>query len=767
MTDDRDTTLIDGGEGLRESSWSDALPFLGERYRVLGVLGGGGMGTVYLADDTELGERVAVKVLNASLSERASQVEALRREVRFARKVTHPNVLRTFDIGDHDGAKFITMELVEGRTLAHLLPAKLPLSDVLHLGLAICGGLGAAHDVGLVHHDLKPSNVLLGDDGRILLSDFGVARLAHDHQEGFVSGTPGYMAPELLLGAPSDPRADIYALGIILFEMIVGARAFPARNREDLYRPLTTPVPDPIKGRPELPLSLARVVTRCLARQPDARFAHPKEVAAALVEALPAPSNVLGRRSKNVLKPRARVVAVLPLRAGDADDEYIAHGLTVMLTENLARAEILVPSHHALETMGDHPLEPLEVGRSLGAEVVVTGALSRRGDDAIRAAVTLQSTGAGLVLGVARSSRPLTELKVVAEELGHQVMRALLVNREREREGDVDETAIDLYLQGLSAARARWGEGTEEALALFARALDRAPHDPLILSAYARALTRRLVLTPEPGLAERVRAIAERAIAVARDRPEPHVARATIDMQLGDNVAAARAIRVAATLAPYNPDVQSVIGTLTLETRGVQEGIEHFYTVSTLDPSRRHVRWWLARAHALAHEWKRCDDLLAAPPIAAHEHNDYWINRARSVLYHPTVEREERFKSDFQRSPDFAMKRIVAAAVWGDPGASKALDQLTLEMETSTRRRVAFIATIRAEIAARRGDEHGLIDALKTADHAAFSDVVWLDVCPVLAPYRDAPDVRRIRERVAGRASLVADALSSDPLASR
>lgn len=764
------TTFLDeeGAEPPRTVRALEGLPLLGERYRVLGMLGGGGMGNVYLAHDIELDENVAVKLLKASLSKRREQVDLLRREVKFARRVTHPNVLRTFDIGDHEGAKFLTMELVDGRTLSDLLPRQLPLAEVARIAHAVCAGLGAAHDAGVMHRDLKPSNVLLGNDGRILLSDFGIARLADDPADGTLAGTPGFMAPELLANEPVDARADIWALGAVLFEMIAGERAFRYRDRDDLIRPLLEAAPDPRERRPDMPLALARVVTQCMARQPAARFAHPREISAAIAAALPfAPAGASGSSARMPVAGdrRTRVLAVLPLtNLGSPDDAYLAEGLTAVLIDAIDSRDLRVPSRGAVDAASPEGRDALQVGRDLGAEAVVVGSVLRNASAGVTIELRVIGTGDGLLLFSEKIECRLTEVFRAAEQASRSIARALLVDRREAEAGTNDSEAIELYLQGVHEYRRRWDQSVEKSSALFSRALERAPNDPVILSAYALALARGMSFRGDESLIPLAQTISRKALALAPDRAEPHLAVAALHLQLGENVAAARALRVAAAIAPHHPDAHNMLGILRMEVTGVAEGLAHFQTALMLDPMLVHAKWWIARGHALLGEWARCDALFTQTPADPETLNDYWVNRARTVMYGKTPERLAAFLAEFEEAPPFETKEAIAVAVRVATGEKVAIDALTLYSgDHPSKRRAAYVRTVVAETLCGAGRYDNAMDCLAKADRDGCVDIVWFDTCPVAAPLRDRDDFRALRSSVAARAATVARALAGEP----
>ena len=259
---------------------------LASRYRIVGLLGRGGMGEVYRADDLKLGQAVALKFLPPGLAGDPVRRERLYAEVRIARQISHPNVCRVYDVAEVDGQQFLSMEYVDGEDLASLLTriGHLPAAKAIDIARQLCAGIAAAHDKGVLHRDLKPANVMLDGRGRVRITDFGLAVAAEDaHEEGVVSGTPAYMAPEQLAGESASVRSDIYALGLVLYELHTGTRAFDAATIAELRRQkehgtlrpaseLTRDV-DPV---------VDRVIQRCLETDPRLRPGTALQVAAAL-----------------------------------------------------------------------------------------------------------------------------------------------------------------------------------------------------------------------------------------------------------------------------------------------------------------------------------------------------------------------------------------------------------------------------------------------------------------------------------------------------
>ncbi len=288
----REVTILDQEKPDTLANFpDDVLVRIPSRYQILSQLGMGGSGIVFKVRDLEADEIVALKVLKPGMASSHAMQEALRKEVRLARKVTHRNVCRIHEFNRADGTACISMELVEGESLLSKLNrvGPLPLNESLNITRQICAGLREAHAQNIVHRDLKPANIMLDPQGNVKIMDFGIARVAEDDGQmtGTIAGTPAYMAPEQLELTAMSPRTDIYALGLLLYEMVTGSPAFDGDTPIAIALRQVREAPRrPREARPDLPARLEAVILKCLEKDPDKRFRSADEVDAAIKSAM-------------------------------------------------------------------------------------------------------------------------------------------------------------------------------------------------------------------------------------------------------------------------------------------------------------------------------------------------------------------------------------------------------------------------------------------------------------------------------------------------
>ncbi len=282
------TTLTGGAVRVPAAGPRLGASFAG-RYDVLAVLGQGGMGAVYQVLDRELDEEVALKVLTPeAFAEGTQAVQTLKQEIRLARKITHPNVVRTHDLGEADGLRFLTMEYVPGTTLRELLDrtGAVALAPGLQIAKQLCRGLTAVHEAGVIHRDIKPQNIMVLPNGVVKVMDFGIARTDDGSEtsvDGETVGTPYYMSPEQVMGRALDARSDLYTVGVVLFELFTGRRPFLGKEAAEVMRMhISAEPPRPAVLRADIPENLERIILACLAKRPERRIASAADLYTAL-----------------------------------------------------------------------------------------------------------------------------------------------------------------------------------------------------------------------------------------------------------------------------------------------------------------------------------------------------------------------------------------------------------------------------------------------------------------------------------------------------
>jgi non-specific serine/threonine protein kinase len=379
-------------------------------YRITAKVGEGGMGEVYRATDTRLGREVAIKVLSAELAASQERLERFQREARALAALDHPGIVTVYSVEEADGLHFLTMQLVEGEPLDHLIPGKgLGVDRILEIGAAVAEALAAAHEKGIVHRDLKPANIMVARDGRVKVLDFGLAKIAASPsdetldtqmatalqtREGIVMGTVPYMSPEQVAGRAVDPRTDLFSLGVVLYEMATGVRPFMGQSSAELASAILRDRPGPLAElRSDLPRGLAGVIERCLEKDPEARFATARALCEGLEAATSEPPPV-----ETELTPISRAaavadsgatrteegfwVAVLPFRytGADADLAALVEGLSEEIVTGLSRFSYLrVIARSSTERHASGVADARALGEELGARYVMQGSLRHAG----------------------------------------------------------------------------------------------------------------------------------------------------------------------------------------------------------------------------------------------------------------------------------------------------------------------------------------------------------------------------------------------------
>jgi eukaryotic-like serine/threonine-protein kinase len=615
-------------------------------YTIVSLLARGGMGDVYRATDERLRRDVALKVLTSARSGEARRVERFMHEARVTASLDHPNVVRVFDVGRFEDRAWLVAELLEGETLrARITRGPMPPEDVLRIGKEIAQGLAAAHAAGLVHRDLKPENIFLTRSGATKILDFGIAKLVQDERirggfstaTGILLGTAGYIAPEQIRGLPVDGRADLFAFGSVLFEMLTGERAF---GREHLVESLHAVLHDPPSGalerRTDVPGALAAIVRRLLEKTPTARFQSAEEVtqalenvdptavasaravrralwaaAAVLVIAVGGASLMTGRDETTspviaaAVQPQAAAerslkLAIMPFRSTPpAENETpLELGLAEVLISRLGQLSNIqvLPLSATRRLPGD---DPVEAARTLGADRVLSLTL-QRDEDRVRAIPRLTSAAGELVWTTtvdtdAKSVFSIQDIVVgkLVEELAPKL--SAVEKTKLARPGTRSNEAWEAYLRGRAAVLNVTGEGLTSAQDAFEEALRL---DPRYADAWAGlgSTYKRMHITAGTARTEaltKAKAAAERALEIDPAHAEALSVLGTVaSWYERDYTKAERLLRRSLELQPSSADAQIYLAHLYSSLGRHDEALAEIRRARAFDPT-----WSLPRAH--------------------------------------------------------------------------------------------------------------------------------------------------------------------------
>jgi eukaryotic-like serine/threonine-protein kinase len=466
-------------------------------YRVSAQLGAGGMGEVYQAHDLRLGRDVALKILPESVSADPSRLERFQREARALAALDHPNIVTIFSVEEAEGVHFLTMELVRGRDLEAIRrQGSLSVPRFLDVARQLVNALESAHQRGVIHRDLKPANVMVTDDGRVKVLDFGLAKqvdargdsdeTALQTESGIVMGTAPYMSPEQVQGHPLDQRSDIFSLGVVLHELATGERPFRGTNQAALSSAILRDDPPPITtADTRLPEALANIVLRCLRKEARDRFQTAREAGVALAT----------MDSRSASRPPTSVrsfktVLVLPFvnRSPDPENEYFADGLTEEVIADLSGLSALrVISRNSAMTLKGTTKDTPTLARALNVTHLVTGSVRRSGQ-ALRVTAELVDAQADAPIWSEKYSGTVEDVFGIQERISRRIVAALKLtlteSEERKRAERPSENPI--VWECYQRARQEMYRWTPEAFARAHRLVDDAlgivGDNPLLLA---------------------------------------------------------------------------------------------------------------------------------------------------------------------------------------------------------------------------------------------------------------------------------------------
>ena len=663
-------------------------------YRILERIGSGGMGVVYLARDSHLDRDVALKVLPSGTISDESARHRFHNEARALSKLNHPNIATIHDFDTQRGTDFLVMEYIPGSSLSTKLAAgPLPESELLALALQLVEGLIAAHDHSVIHRDLKPANLLITDDSRLKILDFGLAKLRLPLTESVtqsqleshsIAGTFPYMAPEQLLGGELDGRTDLYATGLILYEMVTGQRPFaelPSGKLLDaiLHRP---PIP-PRQLNSKLSFELERIISKCLEKNPAERYQSAKELAVDLRHlqrdssadtipfSLPAPNLALSLprnklflatlaailllsslaaifftlSSRNMLPhlftrfPRVQSIAVLPLAnlSGDPEREFFADGMTEELITQLGKiAGLRVISRQSVMQFKHSALPLSEIAHKLDVDAVVEGSVLQSGNS-VRVTARLVPASTEKPIWAEQYDRDLRDVLALQAEVTQAISTEIKLKVSSEEQArlssprPVNPEAYEAYLKG----RFYWYQvsksGFEEAERYFQLALEKDPNYALAYSGLADVWLMRTdtgYLAPSETLLK-ARAYALKARELDPTLAEPYVSLGTIASSYDHDWAPAeRDFLRAIEVNPSSANAHFMYADLLISLKRNQEWDTEIHRCLTLDPMdyfyRTFYAWHLIYLGRYDEAIENLHNVLTSNPNFSSAHMGLW-----------------------------------------------------------------------------------------------------------------------------------------------
>ncbi|MBL8678983.1 MAG: protein kinase [Myxococcales bacterium] len=790
--------------GVLESEILQSGAVVANRYRIDALLGEGGMGAVYRAHDLELDEEIALKTLRRDISNDLGAIERFRREVKLARKVTHPNVARTFDLCACEEFKFITMELIEGTSLSDRIGAgAMALSEALRVCADIARGLVAAHSAGVVHRDLKPDNVMLAGakhgaplsgHERVVITDFGIARAADSNERegadersesqrgkaltvGGIVGTPAYMAPEQIVGETPDGRSDVYALGALLFELLAARLPFVGDSAVAIAMArLSQPPPDVRQHNADIPEAVAELLLSMLARdrkeRPDAvhvldeieklrgvSHGSTGNPVAGLAKVPGTTTMMLDASSA----PKYRSVAVMPLTSAEPALAPFARELGATLADALSRVrtlKVLPPSIVAGSGAAD---DLAALAKGARADVALSGSVRAEGER-LRVNLRYIELSQGTQRWAERFEGTLAAPFAMEDTLARAAeaaLRALSGGNEAATAGPSDPAARALYDRAVECShKAMDPAALAQGLDLARRAHELAPSDASVMSLLGFLLVR-VALSRRSEDNQHMIAEAEdwalRALNADAGSASTFVTLGLVRLHQGDVRSSVRAFREALARDARNAEASAYLGRFLIESGYVDEGIKRLEFALKLEPNIQHAWWNLARSYALLSNWQKSDEVMQQALAATGSEVTLNLVRGRVAFWRGdhefatfTADRIDAVAPEGHFSRGL-VEPLRAFARGEKPAYS--LDEFRRGAGGTSPALAAFWYQVGAEVFAVTGRFDAALDAIEGAVSLPFIDVGWMDHCPALASIRGAGRFGQARAIVAARAA--------------
>ena len=725
------------------------------------------MGEVYRARDPRLGRDVAIKVISEAASGDADRLRRFEQEARAVAALSHPNVLAIFDIGVGD-VPFLVTELLTGDTLRGLIDRG-PIASrrTIDLALQLVAGLAAAHAVGIVHRDLKPDNIFITADGHLKILDFGLAKHVAPRDDdsasvtrpqtlhGMVLGTMGYMAPEQVRGYEADHRADIFAVGAVLYEMLTGRRAFRRESPADTMSAILNDPPSTLVFDAKTPVSLVRIVQRCLEKNANQRFQSARD----LGYAIEAVSDIRSGPALPAARTEHTSIAVLPFvnMSADPDNQYFSDGLAEELINALTRLSGLrVASRTSSFRFRGHETDVRQIGRDLGVSAILEGSVRRAGAR-VRISAQLTNAADGYHIWSQRYDREMADVFEIQDQIVESIVNTLAPALLGEAKGAVRRptenlAAYELYLKG----RHFWNQRSPVVVGTAIRHFEEAiALDPDYALAYAGladcySILRVYGWTPPEHSQPRALDAVTKALALDPELPEAHFAKALYTFHFERQWRAARQhFSDALALSPRMALFEAYFGVFLATEYAYGEAKERLARALDLDQHSSAVHFHAASAAylmgdlagAVQHAQRALE--LQPESLAARWPQTVALTMAGRIddalaMGEPIVARS--------RAPIYIG---VLGLIYGRAGRLEDARRLVQELDERQGRGEYIVPAARLSIQLGLGDVAGIRAALAACvDGGAAPFSVVSTSRPLLETYRGDPEIDRLLDRL-------------------